>query len=213
TNTITAAIPGIALNIFQTSSVTQTLTVTQDSSIAVSAIGTFVSAYNAAINEINTATAPPVIQQNNSSNAAGSTQASSQQIASGGTLYGDFSIETLKDKLISLAQNIVHNGNSSFQSLSTIGLALDSSHEVLSANNSAPGSSTASTGPIAVSEASGTSGASAPFDLAKFGAAFAAHPDAVASIFTASDGIVATFGTYLTTVTGLPTTTVNGLLG
>jgi len=210
-NTISTAIPGINLNIFQSTAIPQTVTVTQDASVAINAINVFASAYNAALNEINTATAPPVIQQTNSSNNASSTSSSSQTVAPGGTLYGDFSIEELKDQLISLGQSIVQNGSSSFQSLSSIGLNMDDSHEVLAA--STPSAGTPSTGPVTVSTQDGTSGAFTPLDLTAFNAAFSANPQSVESIFTASDGIVAGFGNYLTSITGLPTTTASGLLG
>ncbi|MFN2462008.1 MAG: flagellar filament capping protein FliD [Candidatus Velthaea sp.] len=215
TNTIATAIPGMNLNIFQTSALSTTITVTQDSSVAVAAISTFASAYNAAINEINAATAAPVIQQNNSQNSASSTTATSQALTSGGALFGDFSIESIKDRLINLAQSIVHTGSTSYQSLSSIGLTLDNSHQVLQASSAASGTSgnTVQSGPLSISQASGTSGSFMPLDLAKFNAAFSANPNAISSIFTGAAGIVNSFGTYLTTVTGLPTTTTTGLLG
>jgi flagellar hook-associated protein 2 len=210
-NTISAAIPGINLNIFQTSTALQTVTVTQDASVAINAINAFASAYNAAINEINQATAAPVVQQTNSATSGSGTTSTSSTVAPGGTLYGDFSIEELKDQLINLGQNIVHNGNSSFQSLSSIGLQMDDSHEVLQASD--PTASTTSSGPVTVATQDGTSGAFTALNLDTFNAAFAANPQAVSSIFNASDGIVSGFGNYLTTITGLPTTTSTGLLG
>ncbi|GAC1403298.1 MAG: hypothetical protein NVSMB64_04760 [Candidatus Velthaea sp.] len=214
TNAIATAIPGLTLNIFKNTTSQTSITVNSDSSPAVSAIGTFVSAYNAAINEINNATAAPVVKQSNAANSAAATTATSSVLASGGSLFGDFEIDSIKNRLISIAQQIVRNGSTSYQSLGSIGLSLDSSHQVLQA--SAPGSSTpgsASAGPVAVASASGTSGAFLPLDLTKFSAAFTANPTAVAALFTSANGLVSNLGTYLTTVTGLPTSGANGFLG
>jgi len=211
-NSIASAIPGINLNIFQTTTTPQTVTITQDSSVAIAAINTFASAYNAAINEIDAATAPPVIEQDNADNTVSLTTSTSQAVSSGGILYGDFSIVTLKNQLIDLAESIVQNGNTSFQSLSAIGLNLDTSESELSASNAAtPG--TVTSGPVTVTQTDGTSGAFTALDLTTFNAAYSADPQVVQSIFNAADGIVSGFGNYLTSITGLPTTTANGLVG
>lgn len=213
TNSFANAIPGLTLNIFQNSSTSTTFTIAQDSSTAINAINTFVSVYNATINEINNATAPPVIKQAAAGTGTQATTANSVAIASGGPLYNDFAIEQIKDNLINLSENIINSsGSSSYQSLQSIGLALDSSHAQLQATDPNATSSTSS-GPVTVSQADGTSGAFLPLNVTAFQAAFAANPNAVANIFNGSDGIVNTIGNYLTTVTGLPTQTVNGFLG
>jgi flagellar capping protein FliD len=75
-------------------------------------------------------------------------------------------------------------------------------------------STTVSSGALSVSQADGTSGQLLPLDISTFEAAFAANPSAVASIFQDSQqGLVQTLGSYLTTVTGLPTQTTTGLIG
>ncbi|GAC1544006.1 MAG: flagellar filament capping protein FliD [Candidatus Velthaea sp.] len=215
TNAITAAIPGLTLNVFKNTSTPTTVTVSADTSPVLSAINTFVSAYNSAINEINIATATPVVKVRNAANSPTATTASSSVVAGGGTLYGDFQIETIKNRLVSIAQQIVRNGSTSYQSLGSIGLSLDSSHQVLqSSDPNAPGGSTS---PVSIKQASGTSGAFLPLDLTKFNAAFAANPSAVAAIFSGANGFINDpqrgLGAYLTTVTGLPTAGANGFLG
>jgi len=216
-NSITNAIPGITLNIFKTTSTSTSLTISADSSPAISALNTFVSAYNAAINEINTATAAPVIKQTNSANSPASTTASSSVIANGGSLFGDFQIDEIKNKLINLASQVFNNGSASYQSLGAIGLLLDSSHQVLQSNSTATTTSGSPSQPITVSSADGTSGAFLPLNLVKFAAAFSANPSAVASIFTSASGFISDpkngLGAYLTTVTGLPTSGINGFIG
>lgn len=215
TNTFANAIPGLNLNIFQNSSAATTFTVSQDSSKAVNAINTFASAYNATINEINIATAAPVIKQAAAGTGTQATTASSSTVASGGPLYNDFAIEQIKNELINYSENIVNSsGSSSYQSLQSIGLSLDSSHADLQATTPSSTSSTSSSsGPVTVTQADGTSGAFLPLDATKFQAAFAADPTAVFNIFNGSDGIVNTIGSYLTNTTGLPTQTVNGFIG
>ncbi len=63
-NSVTDAIPGISLNLQSSDPSTAfTVTVSQSSTQLVTAINAFVSAYNAAISEINKATAPPIVVQ------------------------------------------------------------------------------------------------------------------------------------------------------
>lgn len=215
TNSFATAIPGLNLNIFQnTTSVNPvTFTIGADTSKAISAINTFTSAYNATINEINNATAAPVVKQANAGTGTQATTASSSVVANGGALYNDFTIEQIKNRLITLAENVIRgSGSTSYQSLQSIGLSLDSTHAQLQATASdATGS--ASNGPVTVAQSDGTSGAFLPLNVTAFQNAFAANPNAVTNIFQGSDGVVQSFGRYLTTVTGLPTTTVTGLLG
>jgi flagellar capping protein FliD len=220
-NAVTAAIPGITLNLLANSTTPTTVTVKQNTQAPISAINTFVSAYNAAINEINTATAVPVVQQNSAATTAGTgTTSTSSKLTQGGVLFGDFTLETIKDQIISLASSIENTGSGSIQSLSAIGLNLDSTHDVISATSNTSSSSDASDsstintgGPLSVTQEPGTDGALLPLDVTTFDAAFAASPNAVASLFSGASGIVQQLGSYLTSVTGLPTQSTTGLVG
>jgi flagellar hook-associated protein 2 len=219
---IANAVPGITLTISGNSPTgTQTtLTVSQDPQPALNAINAFVSAYNAAINEINTASAPPVVQQTSVNTTSSAVTATSSKLASGGPLYNDLVVEEMKNQLISLVSNIVPTGSSSYNSLSSIGLSLDSTHSVLaasgstnSATSSSDSSDTSSSGPIALQTQDGTSGSLQALDVAKFTAAFAANPTAVSALFNSAGGLVYQLGSYLTSTTGLPTQSTTGLIG
>ncbi|HEV3139705.1 MAG TPA: flagellar filament capping protein FliD, partial [Vicinamibacterales bacterium] len=76
-NQVTNAIPGMQINLQASTAQPFTVTVSQDSTQLVSAINTFVSAYNTAINEINQATAPPVVISANSASLPGTSSAQS----------------------------------------------------------------------------------------------------------------------------------------
>lgn len=208
-NSVTTAIPGIQINLLSASNSPFTVTVSQDSTQLVSALNTFVSAYNGAINEIDQATAAPVVSQATGPQLPGQ---SGQQFA-GGVLWGNADAEGIKNQLVNIASGLVNNG-SAYNSLAAIGLSLDDSFTVLSANssNTSTGSSN-SNGPLGVQTYTGTSGQLQPLDLTKLQAALAADPTGVQSLFNGTSGMVTQMGTYLTGVTGLPTSTSTGLLG
>ena len=208
-NTVTTAIPGVQLNLLSNDSTTPfQVTVSQDSSNLVSAINTFVSSYNAAINEINSATAPPVVPSNPSGAAVGAPPA---QPVGAGILFGNADVEIIKDELVNEVTSVLPGNNSSgYNSLSQVGLNLTDSFTLL--QQSAP-TSGSQAGQISAKQMQGTDGQLQALDVAKFQAAFAANPTAVQNLFSGTQGVVQTMGTYLTGVTGLPTQTSTGLLG
>ena len=202
-NTISTAIPGVNLNITLATTVASTLTVSADSSSLVSAINTFVSAYNAAINEINVATiAPTVIAP-----PAGSLNAQSQSVG-GGVLYNNADVLSIKDQLTNIVAG--QFGTTGYNALSTIGLTLDSSFTIIAP--STPGSNN-STGPVTTQTLGGTDGALQALDVSKLQAALAANPSQVQALFTSGSGAISALGSYLTGVTGQPTTLAGGLAG
>jgi hypothetical protein len=174
--------------------------------------------YNAAMNEIALATAPPVVQQTTSSTT--STSSSSSVLASGGILYGDQTIESISSQLTQIVTNLTQTGSTSYNSLDSIGLSLDSSHTVYSSNTDSYGGTvnSSTTGAIATTSADGTDGQFLPLDISTFTAAFAADPNAVANLFvstsaTATSGLTNGLGSYLTGVTGFPTNLASGIVG
>ncbi len=223
---VAGAIPGIAINVSGSTTIPFTVTVAQDPSNAIAAITNFVSAYNAALNEIALATAPPVVQQTSSSTTG--TTSSSSVLASGGVLYGDQTVQAISSRLTELVSSISNNGSSTYNSLQSVGLSLDTSHTVYQSNTDSYGGTVDSTttGAISTSSADGTDGQLQPLDIAAFTAAFAADPSAVAGLFTStaangsltsaanqSNGLSYQLGSYLTEVTGSPTALANGIVG
>jgi flagellar hook-associated protein 2 len=217
-DSVQGAIPGMALNITGSTQLPFTVTVNHDTSLAVNAITNFVSLYNAAMNEIAIATAPPVVQQSQSSTT--NTTTSSSVLASGGILYGDQTVEMMSSQLTNIVSSLTSNGSTSFNSLESIGLSLDSSHTVYQSNTDAYGGTvdSSSSGPIATSSADGTDGQFSPLDVSQFTAALTADPSAVASLFvstsaTGTTGLTNQLGGYLTGITGTPSSLVSGLVG
>jgi len=226
---ISDAIAGITLTVAANSTDPTTLTVSQNSQPAISALNAFVSAYNAAINEINNASEAPVVQQTDATTGS-STTSSSSKLAAGGPLYNDLIVEELKDQLISIVSGPLSSETSStvtingetvdLNSLASIGLTLDSTHSVFAAAGSANNAtsdtdttSSASSGSITLQTQDGTSGQLQALDATTFLAAFEANPNAVSNIFNSATGLVQQLGSYLTSATGLPTQATSGLVG
>jgi flagellar hook-associated protein 2 len=211
-NQVTNAIPGIQLNILQTSATPFTVSVSQDTSQLVSSINTFVSAYNAAINEINQATQAPVVP----TTPVGSLPGQNAGQYAGGVLYGNADVESLKQRLETLAANMMTTNGTSYNSLSSIGLTLDDSFTTLTAQSQSgtpSAGSTSGTGAIQTTTFQGTSGQFMPLNVSKLQAALAANPLAVQNLLQSTTGIIGTIGTYLTGITGEPTNFASGLLG
>ncbi|HKU69052.1 MAG TPA: flagellar filament capping protein FliD [Candidatus Baltobacteraceae bacterium] len=213
-NTVTTAIPGVQLNLLSNTTTSFQVTVGQDTSKLVSAVNTFVSAYNAAISEIDTATAPPIVPQS----AVGASVGVPQTHAlGGGVLFGDADVEMVKDQLVNMVSAYLPNA-SGYTSLSQLGLNLTSSFTQLAANSSSSGSSsngtsTGSSGSAVTTQTvQGTDG-QLTFDSSKLIAAFTANASAVQNLLAGTQGVVTQMGTYLTGVTGLPTQTEQGFLG
>lgn len=214
-NNITNAIPGIQINLLASSSSPFTISVSQDTTQLVSAIGTFVSAYNAVVNEINQATAAPVVIGSKPGN-----QTSSASVG-GGILFGNADVASIKDRLEGIASELMQGNGTTYNSLSSIGLNMDDSFTVLTSNSNgsqnggtnSSGSSNSSSNPVQTTTYSGTSGQFLPLDVTKLQAALQKNPSAVQNLFTGANGIVSQMGSYLTTVTGVPTMLASGLDG
>lgn len=212
-NNVTNAIPGIQLNLLASSSSPFTITVSQDTTQLVSAIGTFVSAYNAVVNEINQATAAPVVIGSQPGN-----QTSSASVG-GGVLFGNADVASIKDRIEGIASELMQGNGTSYNSLSSIGLNMDDSFTVLTTNSNGSqnggsnASGSSSSNPVQTTTYSGTSGQFLPLDVTKLQAALQSNPSAVQNLFSGPNGIVSQLGSYLTTVTGVPTMLASGLDG
>lgn len=209
-NTVTNAISGVQLNLLSATASSFQVTVSQDSTSIVSAVNTFVSAYNAAIDEINTATAAPVVPSNPIGSGVGAPPA---QPVGAGILFGNADVQIIKDQLVNEVTAVMPNNNGSgYTSLSQIGLNLTDSFTLLQ-QSTTTGSTGAQSSQISVKAMQGTDGQLQPLDASKFAAAFTANPAAVKDLLYGTQGLVQQMGTYLTGVTGLPTQTQTGLLG
>ncbi len=213
-NTVTNVIPGVSLALQQaiggtTGIAPVTITVAQDTTALTKAIGDFVTAYNAVIDEINSATQAPVIGTTTSS-STGTT--SSQQLTTGGALFNNQDILALKDRLVNMVSGFGVTGSTSYNSLASVGLVLDNSFTVNTASSSNT-SNTSSQNNITTQSFAGTSGKLVALDTTKFANALAANGTAVAKLFTGTTSIVGQMGAYLTSATGLPTQLTGGLAG
>jgi flagellar hook-associated protein 2 len=210
-NTVTTAIPGVQINLLSNAAQPFQITVSQDTTQLVSAVNTFVSAYNAAISEINTATAAPIVSQG----TAGSTVGVPASAAiGGGVLYGNSDVDTIKNELVNMVSAYLPNA-SGYTSLTQLGLTLTSSFTQLTANNgsSGSGSSTGSQGNAVTTQTIDGTDGTLQVDTSKLANAFLSNPSAFQNLFSGSQGVITQMGTYLTGVTGLPTQTATGLLG
>lgn len=205
-NTVTTAIPGVQLNLLSNSTSQYQVTVGQDSTQLVTALNTFVSAYNAAVNEINTATQPPVVLQGGQGSSIGTAPSAA---VGGGILYGNADVQSIKDELVNMVDAYDPN-NTNAPSLSSIGLDLTSSFAQLSATGA---SSSSNTPAVTTQTLQGTDGELQPLDVSKLQALFASNPSSVQSLLNGASGLVTTMGTYLTNITGLPTQTSTSILG
>ncbi len=213
-NTVTNAITGVQLNLQSNTSTPFTINVAQDSSQLVSAVTAFVSAYNAAVSEINTATQAPVVSQP----GLGSGGSGAQSVG-GGVLFGNNDVRSVALQLSSIVSGFLGSGTS-YNSLSQIGLNLsDNFSTYTSGNNSnnlgnAGGSSSgSSTSPIQSTSYQGTDGTLQPLDVNALVSALDANPSAVQSLLNGANGLTTQLGTYLTGVTGAPTILDSGPVG
>jgi flagellar hook-associated protein 2 len=109
TNTFSNVIPGGTITVQQTSATPYTVNVSQDSTRLSAAVGSFVSAYDAAVGEIDSATAAPTSTQ------------------PGGVLYGNPDVSNIKNDLVGLASGLVPSNGTPYNSLSSVGLSLSQS--------------------------------------------------------------------------------------
>lgn len=214
-NTVTSAIPGISLNLQSSTNTPFTVSVAQSSTQLVNAVQNFASVYNAAITEINAATAAPIVTsvQPGSNGTA--------QSVGGGILYGNNNIQGVKNQLVQLVSGFLGSG-SSLNSLSQIGLSLTDSFTTYTTGNntdstgSSGGSAAAGTqAGAAVQQTTyqGTDGQLQTLDVTSFEQAFATNPNGVFNLLTGSNGLTAQLGSYLTGVTGAPTILDSGVVG
>ena len=208
-NQVTTVIPGVTLTLTQSTTTPYTVTVAASNAKLVSTINDFITTYNDAISEINSATAPPVVQTKGQGTPLQPGTTSSNQVLPGGVLFNNYSVQTLKDQLVSLISNFVSNGSTSYNSFASIGLNLDTSVAVITSSSTAGANkdskdSSDSSG-LQTQTFGGTSGKLQALDTATFDSALAADPTIVQGLFTGSSGILAGLGNYLTYVTGTPT--------
>ncbi|HEX3551442.1 MAG TPA: flagellar filament capping protein FliD [Candidatus Elarobacter sp.] len=212
-NNATNVVPGVSLSLQQAiDGVTVppvTITVAQDSSTLQTAITNWVNAYNAVIDEINTATQAPVVGTTTNS-STGTSQGT--QLTGGGILFNNQEVSDLKDQLVNMVSGFMNTGSTSYNSLASIGLTLDSSF-TQNAATSDDSSDTASQSAVTQQTFDGTSGRLNALNASTFATALAANANAVSQLFVGPNSIVTQVGAYLTTVAGLPTQLSNGIAG
>jgi len=212
-NDVTTVVPGVDLKLQQAIDGTivtpVTISVAQDSTALQSSITAFVNAYNALIGEIDTATQAPVVGTT-SNDSSGTTQGT--QLTSGGILFNNQDVSDLRDQLVNLMSSMSNTGSTSYNSLSSIGLTLDSSFTAAGADSS-DAQNTTTQSDVSTQTFAGTSGRLNALDTSTFTTALAANANAVASLFTGANSIVNQIGSYLTSVSGLPTQLTSGIAG
>ena len=213
TNDVTTVVPGVDLKLQQAvDGVTippVTITVSSDSSGLQTAIKTWTAAYNAVIDEINTSTQAPVV---GSSQNQSTGQTSSSQLTTGGVLFNNQDVLSLRDRLINIVTSFGNTGSTSYNSLSSVGLVLDSSFTVATASAGSTSNTTSQTS-VSQQTFAGTSGRLKDLDTTKLANALAANPNAVAKLFTGTTSVIGTLGVYLSDVSGLSTQLTGALAG
>ncbi len=111
-NTIDDALEGITLNLNDTTTGNQTLTITKDTSKAESAINSWVSAYNTLLDQFDTLTKYTAVDVGADS-----------QDTSNGALLGDSTLRTIQTQLKSMLTNA--QSSSTYKSLAQIGITTD----------------------------------------------------------------------------------------
>jgi flagellar capping protein FliD len=179
--------------------------VTQNTTLLVSAVQNFVSVYNAAVNEINNATAPPIvlaIQPGTNSVA---------QSVPGGVLWGDPSVAMIIPQLENIVGGFVGN-NPTYNSLSQAGLLLNSSFATIQAT-SIEDQGPSGSSPVQQQTIDGTNGELAPLNVNAFLAAYQTNPSAVQGLLVGASSLTTQLGSYLASVTGDPTLLNSGPVG
>jgi len=111
-NQISDALEGITLNLSDTTTGNQTLTITKDTSKASSAISSWVDAYNSLLDQFNTLTKYTKVDAGADS-----------QDSSNGALLGDSTLRTIQTQLKSMLTNA--QSSSTYKSLGQIGITTD----------------------------------------------------------------------------------------
>ncbi len=192
TNDFTSAIPGIDLNINTSSpagftGTFYTVNVASDPTTAEAAINTFIKAYNAAIQTLNEDTVAPTVQAGTDA----TTGTSSATSSGGGVLYGNYQISGLRDQLVNLVSGFIPSGSTSYNSLQSVGVELDTNSQAVGTaadSDSSTGSSTSDDTNSANNSftVNATSGQLQALDTTTFAAAYAADTQAVQNLFTLS---------------------------
>ncbi|MDR6350030.1 flagellar filament capping protein FliD [Pantoea sp. SORGH_AS_0659] len=112
TNTISDALEGITLNLSDVTSGNQSLTITQDSSKASTAISNFVDAYNNLLDQFNALTKYTAVDTG-----------SDAQDSSNGALLGDSTLRSIQTQIKSLLTN--NTSSSTYKTLAQIGVTSD----------------------------------------------------------------------------------------
>ncbi|HTU82591.1 MAG TPA: flagellar filament capping protein FliD, partial [Candidatus Acidoferrales bacterium] len=214
-NSVTSAIPGITLNLQSSTTTPFVVTVSQDTSQLVSALQSFVTAYNAAVSEINAATAPPVVT------AAAAGSGGSAQSFGGGVLFGNSDAQTIVQQLETLTSGFLGSG-AAYNSLSQIGLSLSDTFSTLTTGNNSDSQGntggqaadgTQSGATVQQTTYEGTDGTLQPLNVQQFLSALQSNPTAVSNLINGASGLTTQLGSYLTSVTGTPTLLNSGLVG
>jgi flagellar hook-associated protein 2 len=184
-DTFSNVIPGFSLNVTNSSpsslapqSTYYTVSVASDPTQAETAINTFIKAYNAAITTLNQDLVAPTVSASTTSTSGLSSSTSS----GGGILYGNFQIEQLKNQLVSLVSGFIPTGSNSYNSLSTVGLLLNTASQTVGVQDA--DSTDSSTSDSGLTVTGGTDGTLAALDTTTFEAAYAANTAAVQALFT-----------------------------
>lgn len=111
-NTISDALEGITLNLNDTTTGNQTLTIAQDTSKASTAISNFVDAYNTLLDQFNTLTKYTAVDVG-----------SDAQSSSNGALVGDSTLRTIQTQIKDMLTNSA--SSSSYKTLAQIGITSD----------------------------------------------------------------------------------------
>jgi flagellar hook-associated protein 2 len=192
TNTFTNIVPGFSLVVNNSSpasfangqSTYYTVSVASDPTQAESAINTFIKNYNTAIQTLNNDLQAPTVSAGTTSSDGLSTSSSS----GGGILYGNFEVEQLKNQLVSLVSGFIPSGSNAYNSLSTVGLTLNTSSQTVGeqsdSSDASDSSSSASSTDSGLTVTGGTDGTLAALDTTTFEAAYAANNSAVQALFT-----------------------------
>jgi flagellar hook-associated protein 2 len=190
TNNFTSAIPGIDVTVQGSTSTPYSITVAADPSKAEAAINAFITAYNAAITELNTDLQTPTVTAGSDSTTGVATSSSS----GGGVLYGNYQISSLKEQLVNLVSGFVPTGSNSYNSLASVGVLLDTDSESVGASDADADSSTKTADDTSSANnnfsVNATSGKLAALDTTTFEAAYAANTQAVSALFTQTPTLV-----------------------
>jgi flagellar hook-associated protein 2 len=204
-NTVTDAIPGLSLSITGNTTTPFSVNVTQNTSLLVSTIQGFISTYNAAVNEINVATAPPIVE------AAAPGSGGNASVVPGGVLYGNDDITSVITQFESIVGGFLGDQSSNYNSLSQAGILLVSSFNTVTAT-SADDQNSQNNG-LQQTTVQGTDGALAPLNVKSFLAAYASNPNAIKNLLVGANSLTTQLGSYITTVTGGPTVLDSGPVG